>query len=848
MAIPNNYIDKITDMDSGESRIISPAADKVRVDNENFEGTDLDEVLDEVAQAIDEAGSGDGTVTGVKVGNTTYDPTEGVVDLSTPFGGKVDKNGTDSLMTAAEHTKLQNLPTAETLTQQFGSKANDADVVKSVSVNNVAQQKTGGNVNITVPSMTMDEVPTAGSNNAVKSGGIKTAIDNATPTIDPTTKKWIVGGQLTNIVAEGQDGQDGNSGVASADGVESVNNLNGGTTDTDAKVYVLGANQGAVIKAILDKTYRSASTGDTSTVIVEVTHTMKAGTGESALGAAIVQGQRKPGTGGMNNLDTAANSGRSRECVNTYFIRKGAADGVGTPIPFPDKFTVVLPTGYSMAINGCDTLVETDATKIWDTAWQTDGAEIDLTADGYGNVAGDRTYYTINFKTPSGNAPSAAELATLNSTFAIVWTEEEEQEIVGPAAGKAMEFIGANGQVAKTVYCKEDNGNNVQVYTKEAVDALVGQSPTGIIARNQEAIHRIWAARKHFDMNHQGSYTVYNHENNFCIAHGSDFHVDVDRLENFRDFVDGVDSIDAAIITGDFTSNGTDTEFNAMMGVEFDRIEPLRCIGNHDRDGGKNLAQIATALDMDNDYYVNDDYVADFGIRIIVLNRYDVASTTKSVAQRDGHFSQTQINWFITKLKESITNSYHVIVAMHAIDNIYGASSIRTAQNDKGFWQRWWQNEGTSTTQTSGTIIEDIIAAFRTGGSVNGTYSHNDGTTSVTVNDSFSGNGKFVCYMVGHCHIDMIGYSRTHPDQLYLAAPTASCIGLNQSSQEYACGTQVLDLPRVAGTKTEDCFNVYAFDTTNKIVKVVRVGADMNDLMEKREVAFYDYEPTLNND
>ena len=151
MAIPNDYIDKITNKDSGESRIISPAADKVRVDNENFEGTDLDEVLDEVAQAIGESGSGDGTVTGVKVGSTTYEPTDGVVDLSTPFGGKVDKNGTDSLMTAAEHTKLQNLPTNEQLIQQFGSKANDADVVKSISVNGgTAQTPTQGNVNIVV--------------------------------------------------------------------------------------------------------------------------------------------------------------------------------------------------------------------------------------------------------------------------------------------------------------------------------------------------------------------------------------------------------------------------------------------------------------------------------------------------------------------------------------------------------------------------------------------------------------------------------------------------------------------------------------------------------------------------
>ena len=56
MAIPTNYIDKITK--DGESRVICPAADKVRVDNENFEGADLNEVLNEVAEAIDEAGSG----------------------------------------------------------------------------------------------------------------------------------------------------------------------------------------------------------------------------------------------------------------------------------------------------------------------------------------------------------------------------------------------------------------------------------------------------------------------------------------------------------------------------------------------------------------------------------------------------------------------------------------------------------------------------------------------------------------------------------------------------------------------------------------------------------------------
>lgn len=198
---------------------------------------------------------GDGTVTGVKMNNgqpITPDD-NGVVDLGsvvTDVSNKVDK------VTGYGLSKNDYTDADKTAVATIPSKANDNVVVKSISVNGgQAQTPTQGNVNIVVPSMTMDDVPTAGSDNAVKSKGIKTAIDNATPTIDPTTKKWIVGGQLTNIVAEGQDGQDGNSGVASADGVESVNNLNGGTTDTAEKVYVLGANQGKRLKDQIDYVY-----------------------------------------------------------------------------------------------------------------------------------------------------------------------------------------------------------------------------------------------------------------------------------------------------------------------------------------------------------------------------------------------------------------------------------------------------------------------------------------------------------------------------------------------------------------------------------------------------------------
>ena len=116
MAIPNKYIDKIKDKDSGESRPICPPAEHVSVDNENFEGETLDEVLDEVARSIEEAGQGgyappaggipktdlakdvqdsldnaDSAVQTVTINGETVRPSDGNVDLGTIVGEKGDK-------------------------------------------------------------------------------------------------------------------------------------------------------------------------------------------------------------------------------------------------------------------------------------------------------------------------------------------------------------------------------------------------------------------------------------------------------------------------------------------------------------------------------------------------------------------------------------------------------------------------------------------------------------------------------------------------------------------------------------------------------------------------------------
>ena len=254
MAIPNNYIDKITK--DGESRPISPAADKVRVNNENFEGSDLDEVLDEIHDAIEDAGEGGYTPpaggipktdlasdvqTSLGKADTAYqkpasgipatDLADGVIpdtanlatktEVNTGLAGKVDKVTGKGLSTN-DYTDADKAAVGT-----IGSKANAADV----------------------PSKVSDLTNDAGY---VTEDDVEDMMEVSVPTIDSVTGNWIIGGQVTQYPSRGQDG---NSGVASADGLESVNNLNGGTTDTSSKVYVLGANQGKRLKDQIDYIY-----------------------------------------------------------------------------------------------------------------------------------------------------------------------------------------------------------------------------------------------------------------------------------------------------------------------------------------------------------------------------------------------------------------------------------------------------------------------------------------------------------------------------------------------------------------------------------------------------------------
>ena len=357
-----------------------------------------------------------------------------------------------------------------------------------------------------------------------------------------------------------------------------------------------------------------------------------------------------------------------------------------------------------------------------------------------------------------------------------------------------------------------------------------------IINRNEEAIKNIVASKKHLDTKYMG-YVAKSHSNLFTLAHLSDIHTDSKRYRNFQEFVDGVDAIDAAICTGDFVIAAKKEEFDYIHKVEFKKTF-LKVIGNHERARVENatLPFVYERLGLHTNtgelYYYHD--FAEYKIRIIALNQFDI-DAKGSVNSAVEHYSQTQINWFIDTLKDAQSRGYAVAVAMHApnVDMIPKA-------NNKAFYQRHYGWIGECGSVISGPIIEDIIDVFRHGGTIKNSYTYADVPGLKTVADAtFTGGGIFMAYMVGHEHADFIGYSNFHADQLYLMMNVSCCM---PEYANYNFGEEVSDLARIEETHTEDCFNVYSFDVENKLIKVVRVGSDVNDLMEDRKKACYSFD------
>ena len=223
----------------------------------------------------------------------------------------------------------------------------------------------------------------------------------------------------------------------------------------------------------------------------------------------------------------------------------------------------------------------------------------------------------------------------------------------------------------------------------------------------------------------------------------------------------------------------------------------LNCVGNHDMlDENSKFADKKLTheklFSSTGDWNVNFadveypmTYYKDFtdeNIRLIVLdNFYDI---------------EKQQAWLTRTLNDAKENGMHVITAMHF------STDYISERVDTGF-TTITDYEKLASRKDAKTPFEDIIAEFIRSG------------------------GNYVCNLAGDYHHDIFGYTKSGVLNVVI-----------ECASDWALFT---DGPRTRGTRLYDCFNVVTVDTVLGIIKLVRIGDNVDHYLRSKRTLCYDY-------
>lgn len=288
------------------------------------------------------------------------------------------------------------------------------------------------------------------------------------------------------------------------------------------------------------------------------------------------------------------------------------------------------------------------------------------------------------------------------------------------------------------------------------------------------------------------------------LLHFSDIHADQRAITHIRAAADRYAKyLDGIICTGDMVGN-TNSAIDSWWEPDM-----MTAIGNHDSasySGSYNW----TALSMaDRDAYYITPFKANWGVvhetgksyyykdytaaklRLIVL---DVMLYSNGGADADG-----QTAWMSALLDGAISADYHVLIACHAP---HGGSKPVSCDFTK-------YNAVTHPVQPD--------------------CNTPDAVTSV-VAAKISAGLHFAGYICGHTHQDGIWDVNGDGKQLMY------CVTCANGAQEAQWTTSDQDRSVVV-----DAYNIVTVDTVNSLVKLIRIGADIDDHMRKREQLCIDY-------
>lgn len=355
--------------------------------------------------------------------------------------------------------------------------------------------------------------------------------------------------------------------------------------------------------------------------------------------------------------------------------------------------------------------------------------------------------------------------------------------------------------------------------TKYADEDYSIDNDTSILALNpsSELVPLINNLRNASKVYGDGSYIK-----NLVLLHVSDFHEDQSNMVRLKEFYSYYsDYIDDVIHTGDLFG----TDISVELPASFDKTW-LNVIGNHDATiytesgymiqssiqsynkifapviNNWHVSQPLNAAVAGKCYYYKD--YPEYKIRLIVLDDY------KQGENVNNHWNREQKEWFQSTLDEVLDETkkefgYHVVVATH-----YPAF-LMAKQPDNPFDSLDFGPEQCGKCDDE---IPTIIKEFKNKG------------------------GMFVCYISGHLHSDLFGVGidgSGYENQLCVSVACASV----PAAQRFC------DMYRVKGNKSQDCFNLLGIDTISKTIKIIRIGADCDRYLRRKNTLCWDYENNL---
>lgn len=296
------------------------------------------------------------------------------------------------------------------------------------------------------------------------------------------------------------------------------------------------------------------------------------------------------------------------------------------------------------------------------------------------------------------------------------------------------------------------------------------------------------------------------------LLHFSDLHGDVECLKRIVEFQQYYGNYIADVWnTGDTVArsfaDGLDF-YNQIEGAN----KMITIVGNHDVNCDTSITdkkQAVARIDRESAYdmiigtnvsnwnvvqpadvaenhctYFYKDY--DKKIRIIALDRF--------------YYNNEQYLWLIDVLNDAKDKGLAIVIASHIpFNNLKGNDYIACSFSDSLEWTFGnWEK-----------FDEEVMNA---------------------IDNFISSGGEFICLIHGHTHNDTVSLTPNHPNLLNIGVASAGHTFNGTSEGE-----------RVNNTRSQDNFNIIAFDTHTKCIKLMKIGNRYNFEMQRKDTMCINY-------